>query len=935
MSEMPQAMPQCDESAGPHGRPAGKLMETKWILNRRGWPLKLGMLVLLVALWCWNDQIDTWLHEHKEAAYEYDVCIQHAHGFMRNAWMVALYVMVWLIMVIDEWRARKWFWSALMAFFAEIYYYSVLLPCGNLVGVCFWILMAGSFAVMVKSSFKAVRVYLPPDELLGRGKVYGEILEHLLGALSAQDRGTSMAIVGNWGTGKSHCLQHLKNKLTQGCKGRVYRVCEVDLWQVSNLNEGLAAVASELEFALTGRDKPNSNSLVHIVKIGLQGIFASTGVSESYFNEIIDYIGDEGNASKGLYAKKFGKKIKQECGDGGIVLIIDNVERAADEVLLNMLPLVDKLKEISQLAIVCAINAKALENRNTFRMNRVSADGYLSKLFDDQYVLPEITEHGMARMLDFYFKRYGMRERVKNFILANRILFESPRQIERAIAHLCYVDKHFIDGIESQHAEYSQAKVSEKDDDAGAKELYIAEWKDDDYTAADVFFVSLLQLLYKGICDEIAACDNLQAYREGFDFIKYRHAHRKEVAPSLQMELALSRSINDDAYKWEERNPVSAELVKNDCLAWSLLRGIDSMEDGHYMYCIERRYERNERLSQEDAARIIEAYAHDRGEIDELIMALGEVSTPDNIAHARRFLLSYASHHLDELKDGVCFLHKMVNRICNPTTSDSFDMQTMRQYAASQIFFRPLLVNFARLNLSESQRRQAHDVCECIISLMSFKSLCSMVSDLYSALHRPEHKLYVHHYYSMYSIDIGEYLTVPVIADCEKMLAKHFVATIHREFDGQYAFERFSNIDNYQYFDKIEDISTDLIDEYNPTLPPAGPQIWARRLSCILKYISHKRMMMNGEGLAFDACYVSPNHLALLEKHLNHIVANHLVSNCDPSQLTELKQLAEESLTQLNEGLRLIDEHSFHFYIEPQHQAIHLLTSCRDYLHHL
>lgn len=932
---MPQTMPRGDESAGPQGLPAGKPMVTKWVFNRRLWPLKIAVLVLLVVLWCCHGSINSWLHEHKEALYEYDSCIRQVHFFVRHAWVAVVCGAVWLITIIDEWRSLKCFWSSLMAFCAEIYYYSVLLPCGNLVGVCFWILMLGTIAVLVRSCFKVVRVYSPPDELLGRGKVYNEILEHLLGAFSGQDRGTSMAIIGNWGTGKSHCIQYLKHQLTQRGKGRAYRVCEVDLWQVSNLNEGLEAVACELEFALTGRNQPDQNSLVQIVKIGLQGIFSGTEVNASYFRQIIDYISDEGNANKGKVAELFGRKIKQECGDGGIVLILDNVERAEDVVLKNILPLIDKLKEIRQLAVVCSIDAKAMESRTVFKYNGVNIDGYFSKLFDGQYVLPEISEHGMARMLDFYFKKYGMRERVKNFILAHRILFESPRQIERAIAHLSYVDKHFIDGIERQHAGCKQNPNSEKGGGDGPKKIYIAEWKDDDYTASDVFFVSLLQLLYKGICDEIAACGSLHAYKRGFDYLKYKHAHKKEVAPLLQMELALSHSVTDDAYDWEKRNPVSAELVKHDCLAWSLLRGIASMSDEHYLYCTERRYGRNERLAQEAAAHIIEAYAHDRGEIDELLLALGKVSIPDNLAHARRFLLSYASHHLDELKDGVRFLHKIVNRIYHPTASDSFDMQSLQQYAASEIFFRPLLVNFARLNLSESQRREVSDVCECIVSHMRFGSLCSLVADLHAAIHRPDHKLFVHHDAAVYSLDIGEYLTSSVVADCEKMLAKHFVATIHREFDGQYAFERFSNIDNYQYFDKIEDISTDLIAEYNAELPAAAPHIWARRLSCILKYISHKRTVINSDGMAFDACYVSPNHLALLEKHINHIVGNHLVSDCDHSQLTMLKELAMASLAQLNEALRLLQENSFHSPLEPQHQAIHLLTSCRDYLSHL
>lgn len=295
---------------------------------------------------------------------------------------------------------------------------------------------------------KLYRVDAPPPrerDSLGRGRVYAAV--HARIRKQSAEHGAVFAIYGAWGSGKTHLLHYLESRLRSpfareqkddpavgetGLYSGAYAVGHVQLWQYHNNAEAMTAMADALFRAVTPtwpvfaapvprlccsflskllgiEDERIRQLLVTLVEAG--------DVAETKMGEINDYLAVQGRRA---------------------VLVIEDVERAEIEVIEHLLPLLERLKRISSLTVLCALDPDELARKcGASRMVAGALQGYLDKLFDMGFAMPPIPEE----LVDEYFSDYVAAHysgcpHLVAFAAKSELRFRSPRQVERVAARL-------------------------------------------------------------------------------------------------------------------------------------------------------------------------------------------------------------------------------------------------------------------------------------------------------------------------------------------------------------------------------------------------------------------------------------------------------------------------------------------------------------------
>ncbi len=297
---------------------------------------------------------------------------------------------------------------------------------------------------------------------LGRGHMYECVFQNMKKMMEEKTCKT-VVIFGRWGEGKTHLLNHLTGRLSKERRDdnskndeSLFRIRKINIWQYKTPEEAWEGVTDRIMISVMDDDY----KIRRIFFRWLNKIFSCFGDKKiSQFASFLDVLYNTNNSVGGdekipeISLGKLNKKLEGRK----LVLVFDDVERANIDIIRFLLPLIERLKKIRNLYILCAISDNEME-RSFFRSGYAHGElhDYLVKIFDFSYRLPKASKETLNQMKDKLLENRPNCQLSKNFFSCfQRILmFDTPRQLQRTVDLLtnmerCYFQKSdiFSEGI--------------------------------------------------------------------------------------------------------------------------------------------------------------------------------------------------------------------------------------------------------------------------------------------------------------------------------------------------------------------------------------------------------------------------------------------------------------------------------------------------------
>ena len=194
----------------------------------------------------------------------------------------------------------------------------------------------------------------------------------------------SMALVGEWGIGKSSYLYNLKKELQKDN----YEVVYINVWELENLSNVLKEIEKEFDNILF-----NNSILLWVDKL-----FYSI-VGKDYFSIASKYfIKSSRSLDIGLTptlneAKKHYNSLLNKTVSKKIILCIDEVDRLDNKNdILDVFKVIRYLTSFDSVFTITAIDMNQLEDK----LDNIE---YVHKIFNLKYILPKHTKSELAKFL--------------------------------------------------------------------------------------------------------------------------------------------------------------------------------------------------------------------------------------------------------------------------------------------------------------------------------------------------------------------------------------------------------------------------------------------------------------------------------------------------------------------------------------------------------
>lgn len=342
--------------------------------------------------------------------------------------------------------------------------------------------------------------YPIPDESMSRMFLYQRNTARLRRLIMEQDElhhltGKCVAVYGRWGSGKTHFIHYLKHHLSKKAEGTTdgftgtFSVAHVDLWSCKDGKDAWQKVLDTLSTAVIGEQRWKTGLLKAILE--WSGKVLSVG--DAHISEAIAAIIFYGSKEhSGNPIEIVSRKIGFPHSGKGVLLVIDDVERADIKVIRDLLPLLSRLHDIPGLLTVCGISKEDLET-DFFKAGYTKEylHGHLDKLFDFCIDMPGFQPETSSEMLCGYLaKKYPHATKALRYVREHRLRFDSPRQIK--IAAAC---------LEKNEVYYMVPSRTEKD-------FFIALPHSSETNNELIFTVELMRRLYSDVIStfQIAGC---------------------------------------------------------------------------------------------------------------------------------------------------------------------------------------------------------------------------------------------------------------------------------------------------------------------------------------------------------------------------------------------------------------------------------------------
>lgn len=317
-----------------------------------------------------------------------------------------------------------------------------------------FVLLLGLFQVGFRQKSLQYRRPNQEEDFLGRRLFYKRGVHQIRQMLQRRwdANGLTIAVYGAWGSGKSHFLRYLERNLSvietesdvtpsHGFEGKCV-IAKVDLWQCHSLEEAWEQIAVALCESITGKRSYVSHA--RVANALLKGVSA---INENltpfvYVMRNFLYGGDDYQSSVTTVNKMLCKRRNEAA-----VLFLDNVERCDMGIIMQLLPLLERLKQIHHLVVVAAIAKEELEKKFiSHGYKEEYLHGVLYKLFDNTMLLPESKSINLGEMFRSMVKRYHSDCPTLMQYIERHHTFpcSTPRAVERLVNHLAYIDRQYL-----------------------------------------------------------------------------------------------------------------------------------------------------------------------------------------------------------------------------------------------------------------------------------------------------------------------------------------------------------------------------------------------------------------------------------------------------------------------------------------------------------
>lgn len=247
-----------------------------------------------------------------------------------------------------------------------------------------------------------------------------------------------IAILGPWGSGKTHFLHLLKQHLTK--QDARYKIALVNPWHAETPDQAWKIIATGFNEALgllnTSKTSPSTSFINKIFKI-----IPSFDIGYSALKALTSSTPSDGRAR----IEEINQLI--ESSNYKIVILIDDMERAEPEVIRKLFPVIDKLTAFKNCSFIFAIDpqriAKAFStSKSSPEDHKAEAKGFMDKVFDMTILLPDANEQEITKLAKIWVnaKQFPrLHSSLDKFPLPT-----NPRDLQRYLTKAKYIEALFF-----------------------------------------------------------------------------------------------------------------------------------------------------------------------------------------------------------------------------------------------------------------------------------------------------------------------------------------------------------------------------------------------------------------------------------------------------------------------------------------------------------
>lgn len=408
-----------------------------------------------------------------------------------------------------------------------------------------------------------------PD-VLGRRQLYRQSVRLIRDLVGEEDcLGSSIAVYGRWGLGKTHFVDYLSVCLSESTdsasqmegkfKGR-FMVSKVNLWRCHSVEEAWDEVTDALLASITGHRMPVFRKLsrfLHSMEWLVPFNVASVFGSIMHFMYASSMQSEEAE----FVLAEYMNTIRQ---DDALLLVLDNIDRCDYNVVMSLFSLMERLKQVPRLVVICCIAREELSwrIREASAGNEVILQKILDKLFDVIIELPASTAvqnlEFMKKSVDENFSECRL---LKKWLNNCKLQFDTPRQIQRVAAQLSMYEQCYLQ------------RLLQDVEDRNSVPQSIAR------RAFCVFYMETMRLLYPSACIYLGGNVDVFMARTG---LLVRHPEMD----ADESESDLSQEEKEKLNKILQDAPIIGQNLREDFLFRSLLVALNKYDRKSLAYAL-------------------------------------------------------------------------------------------------------------------------------------------------------------------------------------------------------------------------------------------------------------------------------------------------------------------------------------------------------------